>query len=605
MVGFIFLAITSMTVIANERKRSISAANKLKAHQIDTVFRNVAPSAIGSSLTAITIVIILYRLNSLNNVTGALWLLYMTATVLGVQFSLLYFYRKRAPDENSWKRWARAFTAMSVVEGCGWGWASVYLSAGHRIELEVLTASTILIIATGAIPSLATYFPAFLANFVPSSLPFAILCFVSTDPVLHATSLLMALFLGTMGALGFQASKHFTELVELRIRTSELAEDLRAQKELAEQINVAKSQFLATASHDLRQPVHAIGLFVGALRAVPLPDEGVRLLQQIDTSLAALDSLFGALLDMSRLEAGVVEVRMRAFAIQPIIDRIYNDFVSEAKAKGISIVRHPSSARVFSDPMLIERILRNLVSNAVRYTASGRVVIGCRRRGATLRVEVWDTGVGIPATHQERIFEEYFQLANPERDRQKGLGLGLAIVRRLAYLLECPLSFQSEPGRGSCFGLSIPLTREAAAPLDTEEEIESPTRGRGLLVVIDDEASIRDAMSTLLSGWGYSVITAESGDEILDKLATHPIRPELIICDYRLRANENGLDVIDRLRSEFNETIPALLITGDTARDRLAEAAASGLLLLHKPVANVKLRAAIVNLMAASRKVAA
>ena len=290
----------------------------------------------------------------------------------------------------------------------------------------------------------------------------------------------------------------------------------------------------------------------------------------------------------------------RAFAIGPVLERLCRDHQEEARAKGVSLVWKRCAAIVWTDPVLIERVLRNLVSNAVRYTDRGRIVIGCRRRGAALAVQVLDTGRGIPLDQQERVFQEYYQLGNPERDRTKGLGLGLAIVRRLTNLLDCKLTVRSRPGRGSRFEVTIPLAQHRSPVDERAAPSASAALARGLVVVIDDEPAIRDATTSLLTGWGYDVIAVGSGDEAILRLSACPARPELILCDYRLRDGESGLAVTDRIRSEYNETIPAILITGDTAPDRLAEAKTSGLLLMHKPVSNGKLRAAIVNLTAAS-----
>jgi CheY-like chemotaxis protein len=309
-----------------------------------------------------------------------------------------------------------------------------------------------------------------------------------------------------------------------------------------------------------------------------------------------MDNLFSALLDISRLDAGVVEVHPKAFLIQPLLDRICRDHAEEADLKGIGLVCMRSGAVVHADPVLVERILRNLISNAVRYTDHGRVVIGCRR-AAALRVEVWDTGPGIAPHQEERIFQEYFQLANPERDREKGLGLGLAIVRRLTDLLGYELKLRSRLGRGSCFSVAIPLVHDGAASFGHADEPLALTLAHGLVLVIDDEIAIREAMAALLTGWGHEVVTAGSGAEVLAQIDGGLVRPDLIICDYRLRSGETGIEVIEALRSEYNGTVPAMLITGDTAPDRLAEASASGLLLLHKPVPNGKLRAAVANLM--------
>ena len=248
----------------------------------------------------------------------------------------------------------------------------------------------------------------------------------------------------------------------------------------------------------------------------------------------------------------------------------------------------------------MERIVRNLVSNAVRYTDHGRILVGCRRRGAAISLQVWDTGVGIAAAEQDRVFQEYYQLGNPERDRTKGLGLGLAIVRRLTDLIGCALTLRSTPGRGSCFEITVPLAQGPAEAAEAAPPEPSGALAQGLIVVVDDEQAIREAMSSLLTGWGHDVVAAGSGDEAIARLATCWARPDLLICDYRLRDRENGIAVIERLRAEYNADLPAMLITGDTAPDRLAEAQASGLLLLHKPVSNSRLRAAIVRLIAAS-----
>ena len=411
----------------------------------------------------------------------------------------------------------------------------------------------------------------------------------------------MLIFIAGMGGLGIRANRAFDQLVRLQIRAEEMADDLERQRDIAESANLAKSKFLAAASHDLRQPIHALGLFVGALRGLVLPRAAEPLVDQIEASINALEGLFSALLDISRLDAGVVAVERRPFAIRSALDRVCREYAHEAEAKGVRLAWQDCAAIVDSDPVLVERILRNLVSNAVRYTDRGRILVGCRRRGPAIALQVWDTGAGIALDEQGRVFQEYYQIGNPERDRSKGLGLGLAIVRRLAELLDCELKLRSEPGSGSCFELTLPLARDA--PIGGEP---SPERGmgalaRGPIVVVDDEQAIRQATASLLTGWGFDVVAAACGDEAIERLSASPSRPDLIICDYRLRGDENGLGAIERLRSEYNHSIPAMLITGDTAPDRLAEAQASGLLLLHKPVSNAKLRAAIVNLIGSAR----
>jgi len=323
----------------------------------------------------------------------------------------------------------------------------------------------------------------------------------------------------------------------------------------------------------------------------------VALIDHIDSSVGALDELFTSLLDISRLDAGVTEVRRKPTPIQPLLTRLGRDLEAEAQAKDVRLVLMPTRLCVDTDPVLLERAVRNLAVNAVRYTDSGQVLIGCRRRGRRVSLEVWDTGRGIAAEHQAAVFEEFYQVANPDRDRAKGLGLGLPIVRRLTAILGHPLSWDSEPGRGSVFRILAPRADPAEVVASEDDPVFAGLRA-GFIVAIDDEAAVRTAMAQLLRGWGHRVVVAADEDEALAALADSPDRPDLIICDYRLRDGANGLDVIHRLRSEYNEDIPALLITGDTAPERIREAAASGHPLLHKPLAHGRLRAAVHSLLA-------
>jgi CheY-like chemotaxis protein len=328
-----------------------------------------------------------------------------------------------------------------------------------------------------------------------------------------------------------------------------------------------------------------------------MTDEMRRLVEQIEGSVGAMDGLFNSLLDISKLDAGVVQSHVRAFPIGPLLERICDEFAGEAQRKGLRLALCPCSAFVVSDPVLLERILRNIVSNAVRYTDRGRILVGCRR-GSRLSIEIWDTGRGIAQGDRERVFQEFYQVDNFERDRSKGLGLGLAIVRRLTLLLEHPLELRSQVGKGSAFKLSLPATDAEMPPYVRPSPNPSLLALQGaLILVVDDELMVQQAMSSLLKSWGSDVIVASSGAEMLERIAACPAAPDLILCDYRLPGEENGIDVIKRLQAEFNEDIPAILITGDTAPDRLQQAHDSGFVVLAKPVANSKLRAAIGNLM--------
>jgi signal transduction histidine kinase len=353
--------------------------------------------------------------------------------------------------------------------------------------------------------------------------------------------------------------------------------------------NLAKSRFLAAASHDLRQPLHALGLFVAQLRGHMKSTEGGRLVERIDAAITAMNELFNALLDISKLDAGVLAINVTEFPVAHLLNRMESTFREAAHEKGLSFQLVSSSAWVRSDPILLERIVLNLVSNAVRYTSSGSVVVGCRRRSDTVHIEVWDSGPGIPKDQRRNIFGEFYRLAGD--NEQGGLGLGLAIVDRLCTLLGHSIQLVSTVGTGSRFSVVVPLaaTRgQIAEPQPAQIAIDA-TRGK-LVLVIDDDALVLDSMGGLLRNWGCRVVAAATPDEALADRAPEE-RPDLIICDYHLAHGQSGIAAIADLRKVYGSAVPAFLISGDIAPDRLREARESGYHLLHKPLSAMALRA--------------
>ena len=378
-------------------------------------------------------------------------------------------------------------------------------------------------------------------------------------------------------------------------RTSEQLGRLYQQLELA---NLAKSRFLAAASHDLRQPLHALNLFLDQRRSETSQVERSRLDAQIDTAVAAMNELFNSLLDISKLDAGVLAPSISEFPIYHLLKRIETTFVATARESGLRLRVVSSRAWVRSDFILLERILLNLVSNAVRYTERGGVVIGCRHRNGRLRIDVCDSGIGIPEDQRRNIFGEFYQLDSGEKDRRGGLGLGLAIVDRLCGLLDHPFELTSSVGRGSRFSVLVPSAPAvtAQAPLDAPRALVDSEHGK-LVMVIDDNELVRDGTRGLLKSWGCLVVTAESEDAAMAKLADHVRRPDLIISDYHLAQGKVGFELIDRLRRACGAQIPAFLISGDTAPERLREASDSGYYLLHKPVLPITLRSVVSQLL--------
>jgi signal transduction histidine kinase/CheY-like chemotaxis protein len=390
-------------------------------------------------------------------------------------------------------------------------------------------------------------------------------------------------------------NRMFLESMSLRLEKLDLVAQLTAQKDVAEAANLAKSRFLAAASHDLRQPIHAMNLYLGAFGQADLPPRPASMLGKVRQCAQIMDEMFRTLLDISELDAGAIRPQMGAFPLNPLLGRARVEFEHQAKAKGLDLRVRRCAEYVRSDPVLVERILRNLISNAIRYTERGRVVVGCRRRSNAIRICVYDTGIGIAPKDQELVFEEFYQVGNRERDRSKGLGLGLAIVQRLTRLLRLPLTFRSQPGKGSLFAFDLERAQEVATPRLHLAPRSSDSRNLAgaLVVVVDDEELILDAAQNLLEQWGCEVVTAVSGAMALERLAQCKKPPDVLVCDYRLRDQETGVMVVEAIRNEFNGDVPALLLTGETDPTQLRKIAASGIAVLHKPLREDELNDAI------------
>lgn len=568
--------------------------DQLRAEQVAGFYRNSTPGTVGGMVVAPILSGMLVYEKAVT-LRGAAIFVLLLAVSTTARLVLIRIYKKAHPPAEDWRRWAFWAVATALAGGSCWGFGALFLMDPSRPEYQFMVLLTCAALAAGAITAFGTYLPSYYCSLFSTMVPSCIWSALYGDALHWTYTILVVLWMAVVAVLANSFSQLLVDALELQFANLDLANDLRRQKDLADAANLAKSRFLASASHDLRQPVHALGMFVGALRDRPLDEASTRLVRQIQNSVSALDGLFGAILDISRLDAGVIESRPRAFAIQPLLERICRDEMSEVNRKGIVLRLVPCSLIVQADPVLLERVLRNLVSNAVRYTDSGRVVVGCRR-GSRLSIEVWDTGCGIPADQQDLIFQEFHQIGNPERDRTRGLGLGLAIVQRLTRILHAPLQLHSQPGKGSVFKLSVALAAAGEAIVEAPREIALVMAHPLFILVIDDEVAIQEAMTVLLTGWGHRVVAAGSCAQMLEQAAAFTSAPDLIISDYRLRNDEDGIAVIEQLRSEFNSDIPAIIVTGDTAPDRIREAMASGCLLMRKPVSNVRLRMAIADL---------
>ncbi|WP_271611331.1 MASE1 domain-containing protein [Bradyrhizobium sp. CCBAU 21360] len=419
--------------------------------------------------------------------------------------------------------------------------------------------------------------------------------FATTD--LNASFLLVLMFLIsiTVPSLLLSADVEVRKKAEERLRRArvELEQKVAERTQELELASAAKSRFFAMASHDLRQPLHALGLFVAQLRTPLEPGERAKTIERVDATRKEMDEMFNSLLDISRLDAGMLIPYITEFPIGRLLQKSETAFDQATREKGVRLRVRPSDAWVRSDAMLLERILLNLVSNAVRYTLKGGILVGCRRRGEMLRIEVYDTGPGIPEDQKQNIFGEFFQVPAPEQNRSGGLGLGLAIVDRLRLLLNHPIELASTVGRGSRFTILVPKVDEcvrAAAPADLPHPGAFAVDGKAILVIADTPI-VQEGTGGLLSKWGCSVLAAGSDEAALVRLAEREQRPDLIISDYHLARGKTGIRAIEQINAAFGSSIPAILISGDTAAEPLRDAKDRGYVLLHKPVDPMQLRA--------------
>ncbi|TVQ58136.1 MAG: response regulator [Rhodobacteraceae bacterium] len=369
--------------------------------------------------------------------------------------------------------------------------------------------------------------------------------------------------------------------------------EMRRARDAAESANLSKTRFLAAASHDLLQPLNAAKLFVSALNAGALPEKEAAIAKRVESAFASVESLLNALLDISKLDTGHGDRQLSDFPVSRVLDPVAEEFRPLAAAQGLKLVVARSRAVVRSDPHYLRRIVQNLVGNAIKYTLSGGVVVGVRPRGDHLRIEVWDSGVGIPANERRRIFEEFHRIdgANPRAER--GMGLGLAIVDRACRMLGHTVDIRSRESEGSVFSVAVPRGDAAAAEAraETPPPLDFADGGRGMIaMLVEDDAAVRAATAALLDRWGVDVLEAGTAEEALALAEQLGMGPDVILIDYHLGAGSTGLDALGRLRAAFGPGIPAILITADRSRAVAAEAQRAGAQVLAKPVAPAKLR---------------
>jgi len=494
----------------------------------------------------------------------------------------------------------RTMAVFSFFNGLVMGAGAALFFADLSLEQKAIVTMIVVSICAAAVSANAGYSRSFYAWALPTFASLAIAWASQGDVAGAWVGFLLLLFPFLQGVFISENERVMRESFEIRYHNERLIRELEVQRQAvarerdrAEEANRAKSRFLASASHDLRQPLHTLSLYSAALRVPRKTEERTQeMAREIGNAIASLGTLLDALLDISKLDAGAVSPEASRFALDALLARMAGDFRPIAQAKGLALVLDAHAPlTVETDPVLFERILGNLIDNAIKYTAGGAVRIAAQAVSDKAVITITDTGPGIPSAEHERVFEEFYQLGNRERDRSRGIGLGLAIVRRLTELLRVDLELESDQGRGTTFRLTLPCVHDRRLAAREPEAPDEAVLPEGLVaLVVDDERSVREGMRTLLEAWGCRVLLASGIDEALAALAA--AQPDLIIADHRLRGTETGIALVQGARRTVGE-VPVLLITGDTATEVLEHARQLGLTLLRKPVNEQALRSAI------------
>ena len=538
------------------------------------------------------------------------------ALMLGVRAGVARrFSRARPRSGADWLYWRHAMNLGTVAAGALWGATGwIFYARGNDIQ-QIGLIVIVYTFCTAALPVLAMQPRMYLAFAALCMGPLLVRIASGADAYSYqlAGELLLIIVITTVLARTYRQS--LQRAIELKLHADELLAQLRIEKQAAdlaraqaEIANRAKTQFFAAASHDLRQPLHAMGLFAEALRQRAADPEVTALVGSINESVDALEGLFSELLDITRIDAGGVDVNPVHFEFGELLRKLRLHFEPTAFEKGLTLRLRGGKRVIHADPLLVERILRNLVANAIRYTADGTVLVACRQRAGRILIQVWDSGVGIAPEQQSRIFEEFYQVAPGAAlaaHERKGLGLGLATVQRLARLMEAPLTLRSVRGRGSMFQLELPAGRLARSlgPAPSTRRTPTLTLDGRLVVVVEDEPAVRAGLQALLTGWGASLVAFDSVAAVgawAGGTASQGLRPDLFIVDYRLEEGRDGLEALALLRRRFGRSVPTIMVTGSTMSGFEREAQAHDFHLLVKPVLPNKLRAMIAFKLAAS-----
>ena len=544
-----------------------------------------------------TVAVLLYLIGISNPIFVSTWLVsgYMICLARSAHHRQLCAFDESGRPIESWEKDLMLFSALS---GCFWSTCGILFMDTADTAQSLVVISALFGVLAGSVPALTSHRQIFLVFVLCTWTPTGIYFFLKAQPLYLGIGVLGTFFVAIIIAFSISQIRAIEESLRIRYENSELFEELRIQKQKAEDANEAKSRFLAAASHDLRQPIHAMRLFSDSL-SQRITDAGNRsIMAKLNTSIATLSELFDSLLDISKLDADAIVPEMCHLNVSELLRSLATEVSAQCHAKGLKwTCRCSKPFYVNTDSVLLERILRNLIWNAIKYTSSGGILIAARRRKDFLRIEIWDSGCGIPETEQPKIFTEFHQVEVQGTEAREGIGLGLSIVDRLCQLLGYTISLRSNLGQGSAFFVEMPLLQSPPEEIgqvtgfNVKAHIfDSDLNGVEILVV-DDDQTILSATSQILEEWGCKPLLAASAEEVKHLLEAKT--PDLILTDYNLKNSTTGDQIIELVHQETGLKIPSLIITGDTSTKNLKEARLQCDRLLNKPIKPEMLRESI------------
>jgi len=558
---------------------------KTKAQQLRLLHKSVAPTLFIVIVLAVIYAFVLWEAVDLKSLKTWLFL----ALVLPIARLVLLYWNWKVLTEENTNTFRQFILIGNLISGLLWG-ASTLWFFPEQLEYQLFMLFMLGGIALGASNSDVNYLPGYYA-YIGSSLILLVIALISVgEEIQTGIGITTIVFMLAISIYGRASHKTTYESIKLRFENDDLVQKLEEKTLLAEKANTSKSKFLATASHDLRQPLHTSVLLLDALRFTLEKDSQTDILNKLVRSHDHLSTLFDSLLDISNLDSGSVNVNLQAVSIPELYSSLEEEYRLAAQKKGLNFIVQPSNVFVKTDPILISRIVGNLLSNAIRYTPNGSVTLGVIEDENEALITVTDTGKGIAKDHHRQIFKEFEQLNNSHRDYRLGLGLGLSIVQRLSDLLDHDIELDSVLGSGSTFSLRCQIEDPQQETTQAPVALTDISVERGLTVLfVDDEKSVREALSLVLENVDMSVITAESASEAIDHLASLTPSLDVIIADYRLKDEETGFDVIEKVCDFMNAEIPSIIVTGEANIDHLAPAQKKNVIIAQKPISSAVL----------------